>query len=113
MPLSFAAGLCSDFGHASQPTFKSPWKVSLPSSLQHVFYLSSQMPESRHCPQPIRPSSVAGCSSLVCGLQMSACRAISKQRSEAVRQVAAAPRLLLLLGLLGALTHRRCTLQDD
>lgn len=69
------------------------------------------MHESQHCPQPIRPSSVAGCSSLVGGLQMGACRAISKQRSEAVRQVAAAPCLLLLLGLLGALTRRRCALQ--
>ena len=43
---------------------------------------------------------------------MGACRAISKQRLEAVRQVAAAPGLLLLLGLLSALTHRRRTLQN-
>ena len=70
------------------------------------------MHESQHCPQPIRPSSVAGWSSLVGGLQVGTCRAVSKQRSKAVRQVAAAPRLLLLLGLLSALTHRWCALQD-
>ena len=68
------------------------------------------MHESQHCPRPIRPSSAAGCFSLVSVLQMGACRAIDKKLSEAVRQVAAAPRLLLLLG---ALTHRRCTLQND